>query len=611
MAALFEELKRRKVFRVAAAYLVLGWVLIQVADTIAPMMNLPEAAPRFVLFLLIVLFPVAVFLAWVFELRPTDGDAVAARAAGRQFAVVAVAVALAGGGAWYFLWRPPAPVEPAAALPPAAEAGAQGARASIAVLPFADLSPEGDQEYFGDGIAEELLNVLASIDELEVASRTSAFAFKEQSRNVGEIADILGVAFVLEGSVRKASDRLRITAQLIDAGSDRHLWSETFDRDLTVDNVFAIQDEIATAIVAALDAELELGIGGRVDITAVTVNLDAYDLYLKARQLLGIRSVENTRRFVELMEQVVELDPEFAEAWGMLAAWTSFLPTWDHSLESPPLQRRAIELARHALQLDPRNENAHLALSSAYFGLYEWESYQAAIDEAARVVPEFIQNAEGPMGLGYLDQSRGLAEQQSAKHPDDPFFHLILALYFNHTRQFEKAIPEFREAILKGYVGGAEFDLAAAYQALGDSTVMSAILSREYEAYDPELLVLLPHIVELMLASGEESGRAASRFRVVARELGFSEADLVRPGPRFGLRTPNEVAIAYGRFDVITNRYWGNSPMFWMWAPHLQPWRRSESFRERVRDTGMLAFWRKHGWPDLCRATDDDDFECD
>lgn len=608
MSALFDELKRRKVFRVAAGYLVLGWVLIQVADTIAPMMNLPEAAPRFVLFLLIVLFPVAVFLAWAFEIRPTDGKHTSGITTGT--AVVTVAVALSGVGAWIFLGDRPDSNE-TVTVPEIAKVNELPARASIAVLPFADLSAEGDQEYFGDGIAEELLNVLTSIDALAVASRTSSFAFKGENRNIGEIASILNVSYVLEGSVRKANKRLRITAQLIDAATDRHIWSDTFNRELTTDNIFAIQDEIATAIVGALDNELHLGVDTGISVSASTQNLDAYDLYLQAKRLERIASVDSAKGIVDLTEQAVELDPDFSEAWGMLTVWMSFLPTWDQSLDADSYYRRAIEISRHALALDPTNAKAHQGLVSAFFSLREWESYHAAVNVAARHTPRHNFEAEGLMGLGYLERAYSLAVQRTAAAPDAAFPYLMQALYFNQTRQFEKAIPKFQDAILKGYNGGAEKHLARAYLSLGDSAVMSATLALEYEARDPELLILLPHFVDLMRASPNEFGHSASKFRIVARELGFDEASLLQPGPRFEIRAPMQVAMAYERFDVITDTYWGNMPMFWMWAPYLQPWRRSESFRERVRESGMLAYWRKYGWPDLCRTVGEEDFECD
>ena len=611
MSTLFGELRRRKVFRVAAAYMVLGWVLIQVADTIAPMMNLPETAPRFVLFLLIVLFPVAIFLAWAFEVRPTDGESASGGTAGRSVVAVTATVAMVGVVAWYFFWGRPELSEPAAATPDIMEAGQTMARTSIAVLPFLDLSAEGDQEYFGDGIAEELLNVLASIKELAVASRTSAFAFKGANRNIGEISSILNVSYVLEGSVRKASDRLLITAQLIDTATDRHIWSDTFERELTTDNIFSIQNEIATAIVGALNTELDLGVDTGVDVPVTTENLDAYDLYLQAKQLANISSVDNAKRVVDLLEQAVELDPDFAAAGGLLAGWTTNLPSWDQSLDGEPYHRRAIEIARHALILDPTNADVHWALGAAYFSLHEWEPYEAAVKEAARHIPGRLQNPDELMGLGYLERAYEHAMKFSAASPDNNFYYLLQGLYFNQTRQFEKAIPRFQDAILKGYNGGAERYLAMAYLSLGDSAVMSATLALEYEARDPELLILLPHFIDLVKASPDEFLHSASRFRIVARELGFDEASLLRPGPRFDIRAPMQVAMAYGRFDVITDTFWGNMPMFWMWEPNLQPWRRSESFRERVRESGMLAYWRKYGWPDLCRPVGEENFECD
>lgn len=609
--SLFGELKRRKVFRVATAYVVLGWVLLQVADTIAPMMGLPETAPRFVLFLLIVLFPVAVFLAWALELRPTDGQAPTREAAGRSVIGLGIAVVFAAALGWYLLWDAEERGEVGTA--PAAESVEMraAARASIAVLPFSDLSPEGDQEYFGDGIAEELLNVLAALEDLAVASRTSSFAFKGANRNVADIAKILNVAYVLEGSVRKASDRLRITAQLIDAATDRHLWSETYDRELTTDNIFAIQDEISEAIVAALNDELGLGLEADVAQAPITANVDAYDLYLRAKQIERIISVSNAYLIVDYLEQSVQLDPEFAAAWGMLANWNSWLPTWDHSLDPRTYNQRAIEFAERALRIDPALADGYHALASAYVNLFRWQDYAEAVAKGAEMVPDWIDQPEQLFNVGYLEAAYENASLLLERSPQDNFYPLIQALYFNDTGQPEKAIPKFEEAILNGYVGGAEYDQAHAYLALGDSGPMTAHLSQLYEAYDKELQPLLPHIVKLLQETPNDFKLASSRFRSVARELGYTEQDLVRPGPRWDLRVPPAVTMAYGNYDALTDNFWGNSPMLWMWAPSLQRWRRSDSFRERVRSTGLLAFWQEYGWPDLCRAVGADDFECD
>lgn len=607
MRNLLGELRRRKVLRVAGAYVVLGWVLIQVADTLAPMMNLPDSAPRFVLFLLIMLFPVAIFMAWALELRPQDGEDLTRDAAGRSVLGVGLAILIAAVLGWYLLWGPP---EETVTAPELATTG-QPQRPAMAVLPFLDLSPSGDQQYFGDGIAEELLNVLSALEQLEVASRTSAFAFREENRNVAEIARILGVTYVLEGSVRKASDRVRITAQLIDAGKDRHLWSETFDRELTADNVFAIQDEIAGAIVVALEDELGLDVASGVSVLAGTSNMDAYDLYLRAQQLGRIVSIDNVRTVVELLERAVELDPGFGEAWALLSQWLVFLPTWDHGLDAELANRRAIEVARHALAINPESVPAYDALEGAYFALHEWDAYEAVVEEALAKLPAVVRDPEELMGLGYFDRAIPIVEQASTRAPDMSFYYVLEGVYHQAKRRPREAIDAFETAILKGYEGGADSNLASSFMAQGESAVTVALLSKGYEADDPELLPLLPHIVALLEAVHGNFEQAAERFRIVVRELGFSEQDLLRRGPRWGLRTPPVVAMAFGRFDAITDQFWGNSPMFWMWAPDLQRWRKSDSFRDRVRESGMLAYWQKHGWPDFCRPDGAGDFKCD
>ena len=393
------------------------------------MMSLPDTAPRYVLFLLIVLFPIALFLAWAFDIRPTDGGEAARESAMKGFLPVAASV-LVLGGFGFFLLRADADVAREPTEPLTIEAIATDgvpAPASLAVLPFTDLSPEGNQEYFGDGIAEALLNVLASLDDLSVASRTSAFAFREANRNVVEIADILNVTHVLEGSVGKAGNRVRITAQLIDAQADRHLWSEVYDRDL--DDIFAIQDEIANAIVTALREELNLGLEGDIEIVPVTENLDAYDLYLQARQLWAIGTTENVRLEVELLERAVELDPNFAEAWAELATGLSSLPTWDHSLDPMPYNQRSIAAAERSLALDPLNSTAFRALGSTYYAMHEWERSDDLIRRAQAQITGFDRNPLEPMALGYLSRANDQATDSASRFPERGFYNLLQALY--------------------------------------------------------------------------------------------------------------------------------------------------------------------------------------
>ena len=240
--SLVSELKRRKVFKVAVAYLVVAWVVIQVVTTVAPQLGVPDWAPRLITLVVLLGFPVALVLSWVFDVTP-EGIRADASSSGNKVAyglgVVLVATALG----WYWRSRP-------------APAGDASDARSIAVLPFVNMSGDPKQEYFSDGISEEILNVLARTPDLDVAARTSSFAFKGQTKEVPEIARELNVRMVLEGSVRQQKDRVRITAQLIDAQSGYHLWSQTYDRNLT--DIFAIQDEIAQAI----GSELQVQVGG-------------------------------------------------------------------------------------------------------------------------------------------------------------------------------------------------------------------------------------------------------------------------------------------------------------------------------------------------------------
>jgi TolB-like protein len=272
----FQELKRRNVVRVAAAYAVVAWLLIEVSDTIFPRLGFPDWTVTFIIVLVALGFPLALFLSWAYELTPegvkrteeVPVEASVTRLTGRRldFAIIGV-MALAIG---WLSWEQFGP-------------GGEAREASIAVLPFVDMSADGDQEYFGDGLSEEILNLLAGIRELKVSGRTSSFSFKGTNVSIPEIGRTLGVAHVLEGSVRRSGDDLRITAQLVEAGTGFHLWSDTYDRRMV--DVFAIQDEIAGAIADALRLTL-------VASAHETADLEAYDLYLMARTLIYGRSVE-------------------------------------------------------------------------------------------------------------------------------------------------------------------------------------------------------------------------------------------------------------------------------------------------------------------------------
>jgi adenylate cyclase len=309
--SLIAELKRRKVFKVGAAYLIVGWLLIQVAATIAPQLNLPEWSPRLITFVILLGFPIAILLAWVLDLTP-DGIKLDAAPIGNKRIFVIVAILLALSIGWYWRGRH------------AQDTLGVDAR-SVAVLPFINMSGDKDNEYFSDGISEEILNVLARTPELRVAARTSSFSFKGGNKEVPEIAKELNVRMVLEGSVRKQGERVRITAQLIDASSGYHVWSQTYDRDLK--DIFAIQDEIAQAIASELKVKLADAVTGATT-SPDTADLVAYDLYLKGLALWQARGESN----LHAADANSRPRPQFCQSMGRARA---------HLQHTSRLERRA------------------------------------------------------------------------------------------------------------------------------------------------------------------------------------------------------------------------------------------------------------------------------
>ena len=372
---LVSELKRRNVFRVAAAYVVTGWLVIQVAETILPAFGFGDAAIRNITIALAIGLVPTIILAWAFELTP-DGlkqdkhvvrDESIAPQTGRKLdrvIMVALAVGVTYFGIDKFVLAPARDAaradQIAAQIDQAREAGRSEALIesfgdkSIAVLPFVNMSPDPEQAYFSDGISEELLNLLAKIPELRVISRSSAFAFKGKDINIVEVGEQLNVAHVLEGSVRQSGDRLRVTAQLIEARTDSHLWSETYDR--AMGDIFGIQDDIAAMVVDQLKLEL-LGEQPRSE----PADPEAYRLFLQARYKAQLGTPESLEDAIELYQQALEIDPDYVPAWDALAvAYDNQVAMGLRSMqEGSDLARAATE---QALALDPDYAQAHAEL---------------------------------------------------------------------------------------------------------------------------------------------------------------------------------------------------------------------------------------------------------
>jgi TolB-like protein len=382
--SLIAELKRRNVFRVGVAYAIVGWLLVEVAHTAFPTLQLPDWTTTLVTVLVIMGFPLALIVAWAFEMTPegikreadVDRTESSTHVAGRKldFAIIGLLVI----AVVYFAVDKF--VLPDDHIPPA---GPITQVKTIAVLPFANMSGDPEQEFFSDGISEELLNVLAKVKGLQVTSRTSAFAFKGTNTSVPEIAEKLGVEHVLEGSVRMAGDRVRITAQLIDVKTDSHLLSESYDRDLS--DIFAVQDEIAANVGEALRVAL-LGADSKPIRTSSETSIDVYSDYLLARQKLADPNYETLVAAEHLLESVIERDPEYAPAYAVLAGTYGVMAHWGRITNSEAWSRM-MPLAEQSLVLDDQLAEGWVLLSRARRGKGDLEGARTAQQRALELDP--------------------------------------------------------------------------------------------------------------------------------------------------------------------------------------------------------------------------------
>ncbi len=422
------ELKRRNVFRMVVLYVVAAWLIMQVAEVLKDLANLPDWIGPVILALLAIGFPIALILSWFYELTPegisldedVDRAAAMTQVTGRRvdFIIIAMLAAAVILFAWD-KWRPRGPIDQ-----------------SIAVLAFENMSGDPEQEYFSDGISEELLNALAEFPELSVTSRTSAFSFKGKDTSIPEVAEQLNVAYVLEGSVRKAGDQVRITAQLIEAGSDSHIWSETYDRRL--DDIFAVQGEIAGAIADMLKLKLVSPGDDKRAPSTRAASVKAYDLYLQGLEMIRNRDAEEAAEF---LQRSVDFDNSFAPAHAQLAiallleqgspseAVSHHLaqaenlePGLAETHAARALQalfsedsEAAVAHARRSLELNPSSTDAMNWLNAALWDLGRFKEAYAVVEQMMDKDPLSILSRNKYRLMlattGRLDESRRLADQ--------------------------------------------------------------------------------------------------------------------------------------------------------------------------------------------------------
>ncbi|HSC11735.1 MAG TPA: hypothetical protein VLC97_12235 [Rhodanobacteraceae bacterium] len=423
--SLLRELKRRNVIRMAGLYLVGAWLVVQVAGTLLPIFHTPDWVLQALVMLVAIGFVPALVFAWVFELTPQGlkrdeevkpEESIAPQTARRmdRMIIAVLAVALAYFGFDKFMLAPRREAAAVAAATQVKAPKVESAEApvaagvspkSVAVLPFVNMSGDPKNEFFSDGITEEILNALAQIADLKVAARTSAFAFKGKDLDLRHVGEVLAVAHVLEGSVQRNGDDVRITAQLIDTRTGFHLWSEKYDRKLT--NIFAVEDEISKAIADKLQLQLA---GARAPGTGNTSDAQAHELYLRGLPLLAARG-PGLRDAIAAFRRAVELDPKYAQAWGALAEAEQLLPSYTNGdLEAG--MTRAETAAQQALSIDPDTVSALVAVANVHAHRMDWARSDATFRRALALAPGDVEGLNQYSQFLFLVGQHELALQQ-------------------------------------------------------------------------------------------------------------------------------------------------------------------------------------------------------
>jgi TolB-like protein len=602
--SLFEELKRRNVFRVAIAYVLLGWAVLQGADFLLDLAEAPQWVIRVFAIAGLVGFPFAVFFSWAYELTPEglkrdaevqQSQSITAQT-GRKLNGVIIAllvlVIVLMGAERLFLERD----ESASGQHTAQSETAEQSIQSVAVLPFVDMSPEGDQAYFGDGIAEEVLNELTRLEGLRVASRTSSFAYREGA-DTRVIAEALNVATVLEGSVRKNGGQIRVTAQLINAADGYHLWSKTFDRELT--DIFVIQDEIAEAVAGALGVRMKVG-----DVNAFagagTTIVDAYEAYLRGMNTPLFPTAQSNER-ISLFERAIELDPEYAAAWAALGL-TLGSTMWISSVDdAPEILDRAIPILQQAVDLGPDSYYAYTMLATVNYASFDWISSEQYYVRAMEILPAgnvfghyanmLMRSGRSTESLRFRNRAKTVERNPSYSPGMAMWTYAALGQIENHSEMAQYQA---------GY-GGLPFSLIAALNAGDNETLRHELssLTAETAAAGPLRGPILNNfsspdriLDELTSIFGDRDVEWPSKYSDIALFAAFYG------DPQLALK-----AMSY-EATRTTVRY-GT-----LWFPVMSKVRKLPGFKQLVSDVNLVEYWRAYGWTDHCRAVGADDFEC-
>jgi TolB-like protein len=617
-----KELKRRNVIRVAAAYAVVSWLLLQVVDTIGPMFELSNGFGRGVFLLLLIGLPIVLVLSWLFEfteagiktqedadhsdLKTSSSKLNAVLIVGMALAIVVLVVDN------YVLVDSAAETETVVQLAEAEDSSLLGEinqapelEKSIAVLPFENQSNDPDQEYFSDGLTDEMINNLSQLQDLLVIGRNSAFYFKGSDESLNAIGEQLKVSYILQGSVRKSGQQLRITAQLVNAQSGFTLWSDIFDRQLA--DVFAIQEEIAQQVTTSLS--ISLGVG-EFDRPGMTKNVAAFDAFLLGNKVLKEVGME-PEQAIQHYQKAVALDADFAQGWNALGGAYYLDMMNSPNNETDDLLQLMAEADQQVNNLIPVAPEVRAV--AARETAQQDKNWIAADRELQTLIAEFgarnpavnafyggllLRAGKGSEALPYLQRAVRLDPLESE-------YSQSLALsYFSLGRE-EEALLEVER--------GLSFDIAVRFQflhavrtviAYADDNLDRAIAMLNMNSPgQPEYDIALP-IVELLAAG--ETEEAIRRLRDI-RESDAPPIVFAILQPVAALTGDTELSLSYMR--LITENPTGQ---IGLWMAYSSPYFNEPEMKQRLRDSGLVDYWRVSGWNDFCQpiAGTEDDFEC-
>ena len=623
----FAELKRRNVFKVGVAYVIVAWLIAQVIDVINEPLHLPDWFGTVVIILLGIGFLLAIFLAWVYELTP-EGIKVTTSAGPAQFhtqttgqrlnyfiigvLVLAVAFLVVDN---YVLKESTEVIRETPGTTVAIEITPSEKEIeektvpivppnSIAVLPFTNMSEDKANEYFADGIAEEILNSLARIKELEVRGRTSSFYFKDKNDDLDTISKMLNVEYILEGSVRKAGNQVRITVQLINALKDEHLWSKTYDR--TLDDIFAVQEDIAESVATALSVTLGAGAFSR---PGMTRNIEAYEEYLRGMANYYKYTPDSILNAISELERTVTIDPNFAKGWLELSN------VYSETLLLRPEQTvdfrtRSADAMEHARTIAPNMPELLTVTAQENRDKGNWleadHIYQQLLSQYGHSNAE-VNREYGRllMVVGRSQEALTFLQRAQRLDPLDSVNTLYLPVVLLHLKRYEEALAETRRGLtfdsLKIFFNA---DLWLIPLNMGDRSKAAAVIEEVYGKGTDNPDEFMLKMAQLLVTKDTES--ALSELQRMADDSALSVFNktilvtwvAVLGGPQLALDTWHKIGLS-SNYAVA------------FWHPIFSEMRHLAGFKDHVTKAGFVDYWRKTGnWGEFCHPIGDNDFEC-